>query len=86
MVTAPLVMPEVIVGLSLLLVMVSVQRLFGFPERGLTTIWLGHPLVGMVYATVVIGARLRDLNPQFEGRRRTWVRARFRSFFWSCCR
>ncbi|MBU2408389.1 MAG: putrescine ABC transporter permease PotI, partial [Gammaproteobacteria bacterium] len=45
MVSAPLVMPEVIVGLSLLLMLVSVQRAFGFPERGLTTIWLGHLLV-----------------------------------------
>lgn len=66
MVSAPLVMPEVIVGLSLLLMLVSAQRLFGFPERGLVTIWLGHMLVGMAYATVVIGARLRDINPQFE--------------------
>ncbi len=66
MVNAPLVMPEVIVGLSLLLMLVSVQRVFGFPERGLMTIWLGHMLVGMAYATVVIAARLRDLNPQFE--------------------
>ena len=66
MVGAPLVMPEVIVGLSLLLMLVSMQRLFGVPERGLTTIWLGHMLVGMAYATVVIAARLRDLNPQFE--------------------
>jgi putrescine transport system permease protein len=66
MVRAPLVMPEVIVGLSLLLMLVSVQRLFGFPERGLVTVWLGHILVGLAYATVVIGARLRDLNPQFE--------------------
>jgi len=64
--TAPLVMPEVIVGLSLLLMLVSAQRLFGFPERGLVTIWLGHLLVGIAYATVVIGARLRDLNPQYE--------------------
>lgn len=66
MASAPLVMPEVIVGLSLLLMLVSAQRLFGFPERGLATIWLGHLLVGMAYATVVIGARLRDLNPQYE--------------------
>ncbi|MEY4753723.1 MAG: hypothetical protein RJA44_1398 [Pseudomonadota bacterium] len=66
MVNAPLVMPEVIVGLSLLLMLVSAQRLFGYPERGLITIWLGHLLVGMAYATVVISARLRDLNPQFE--------------------
>ena len=66
MVNAPLVMPEVVVGLSLLLMLVSIQRALGFPERGMTTIWLGHLLLGMAYATVVIQARLRDLNPQLE--------------------
>jgi putrescine transport system permease protein len=66
MVSAPLVMPEVVVGLSLLLMLVSVQRAIGFPERGMMTIWLGHLLLGMAYATVVIQARLQDLNPQLE--------------------
>ncbi len=66
MVNAPLVMPEVVVGLSLLLMLVSVQRALGFPERGMMTIWLGHMLLGMAYATVVIQARLHDLNPQLE--------------------
>ena len=66
MVNAPLVMPEVVVGLSLLLMLVSVQRAIGIPERGLMTIWFGHMLLGMAYATVVIQARLGDLNPQLE--------------------
>jgi putrescine transport system permease protein len=66
MVSAPLVMPEVVVGLSLLLMLVSFQRAFGFPERGLLTIWFGHLLLGVAYATVVVQARLRDLNPQLE--------------------
>lgn len=66
MVSAPLVMPDVIVGLSLLLMLVSAQRMFGFPERGMVTIWLGHLLLGMAYATVVVQARLRELNPQLE--------------------
>ncbi len=66
MVNAPLVMPEVVVGLSLLLMLVSVQRAIGFPERGMMTIWLGHLLLGMAYATVVVQARLKDLNPQLE--------------------
>lgn len=66
MASAPLVMPEVIVGLSLLLFLVSVQRAFGFPERGAATIWVGHLLIGMAYATVVIQSRLQDLNPQLE--------------------
>ena len=72
MVSAPLVMPEVIIGLSLLLMLVAVQRATqaafgtGFPERGLMTIWLGHLLLGIAYATVVVQARLQDLNPQLE--------------------
>jgi putrescine transport system permease protein len=66
MVNAPLVMPEVIIGLSLLLMLVSVQRAIGFPERGMMTIWFGHLLLGMAYATVVVQARLQDLNPQLE--------------------
>lgn len=66
MVNAPLVMPEVVVGLSLLLMLVSIQRALGFPDRGMMTIWLGHMLLGMAYATVVVQARLLDLNPQLE--------------------
>jgi putrescine transport system permease protein len=66
MVNAPLVMPEVIVGLSLLLMLVTMQRWLGVPERGLLTIWMGHLLLGLAYATVVIQARLQDLNPDLE--------------------
>lgn len=66
MVSAPLVMPEVVIGLSLLLTMVSLQRAIGVPERGMLTIWLGHLLVGMAYATVVIQARLQDQPAQVE--------------------
>ena len=66
MASAPLVMPEVVVGLSLLLMLVSVQRALGFPERGMATIWLGHLLLGMAYATVIVQSRLQDLNPQLE--------------------
>ena len=63
MVNAPLVMPEVVVGLSLLLMLVSVQRAIGFPERGMMTIWFGHLLLGMAYAAVIVQSRLLDLNP-----------------------
>ena len=66
MVSSPLVMPEVIIGLSLLLMLVSVQRAFGFPERGLMTIWFGHTLLGMAYATVVVQSRLQEMSPQLE--------------------
>lgn len=66
MVNAPLVMPEVIIGLSLLLMLVSVQGWLGWPQRGMLTIWFAHLLLGLAYATVVIQARLKDLNPQLE--------------------
>lgn len=66
MVNAPLVMPEVVVGLSLLLMLVSIQRVLGFPERGMMTIWLGHLLLGMAYAAVVVQARLQEMNPSLE--------------------
>jgi putrescine transport system permease protein len=66
MVSAPLVMPEVIQGLSLLLLLVAMEHVFGFPERGLLTIWLGHLMIGMSYAAIVVQARLQTLNPQLE--------------------
>jgi putrescine transport system permease protein len=66
MASAPLVMPEVIIGLSLLLMMVSVQKVFGYPERGLMTIWLGHTLLGMAYATVVVQSRLQEMSKSLE--------------------
>jgi putrescine transport system permease protein len=66
LVSAPLVMPEVIIGLSLLLLMVAVQRAIGWPDRGVTTIVLGHTLLGMAYATVVITGRLREMDRSLE--------------------
>lgn len=66
MLSSPLVMPEVIIGLSLLLMLVSVQRTLGFPDRGLMTILFGHALLGMAYATVVVQSRLQEMNPQLE--------------------
>ena len=66
LVNAPLVMPEVIIGLSLLLLSVAVQRAVGWPERGFVTIVLGHTLVGMAYATVVIQSRLSEVDKALE--------------------
>jgi putrescine transport system permease protein len=66
MVNAPLVMPEVIIGLSLLLLMVGVQNAFGWPERGMLTIILGHTLLGMAYGVVVIQSRLLEMDRAIE--------------------
>ena len=72
MINAPLVMPEVIIGLSLLLLMVAIQRSteswfgVGWPDRGLLTIVFGHTLMGMAYAMVVIQSRLREMDRAIE--------------------
>lgn len=66
MVNAPLVMPEVIIGLSLLLLMVATQRQLGWPDRGILTIIAGHTLLGLAYATVVITSRLKEMDRSIE--------------------
>ena len=66
MVNAPLVMPEVVVGLSLLLLMVGAQNVFGWPWRGMLTIVLGHTLLGMAYAMVVVQSRLLEMDRRIE--------------------
>lgn len=66
LVNAPLVMPEVVIGLSLLLLMVAVQRAIGWPDRGVLTIVIGHTLLGMAYATVVIQSRLSEVERSIE--------------------
>ena len=66
MASTPLVMPDVIVGLSLLLMLVSIQHWLGFPERGLFTILLGHALLGTAYAAVVVTSRLREMDSRLD--------------------
>lgn len=66
MVNAPLVMPEVVIGLSLLLLMVGAQNLIGWPGRGMLTIVLGHTLLGMAYGMVVVQSRLLEMDRSIE--------------------
>ncbi len=66
MVNAPLVMPEVVIGLSLLLLMVGAQNVFGWPQRGMLTIIVGHTLLGMAYGMVVIQSRLLEMDRSIE--------------------
>ncbi|ACS86068.1 MULTISPECIES: putrescine ABC transporter permease PotI [Musicola] len=67
MLTAPLVMPDVITGLSLLLLFVALGHAIGWPaERGMFTIWLAHVTFCSAYVTVVISARLRELDHSIE--------------------
>ena len=65
--TAPLVMPEVITGLSLLLLFVAMEQLIGWPEgRGITTITIAHMTFSMAYVTVIVQSRLATLDESLE--------------------
>jgi putrescine transport system permease protein len=67
MTTAPLVMPEVITGLSMLLMFVAMEQIFGWPAgRGVTTITIAHMTFSMAYVTVVIQSRLSTLDESLE--------------------
>jgi putrescine transport system permease protein len=69
--TAPLVMPEVITGLSMLLLFVAMeqvlQHLFGIQfDRGVLTIVLAHITFTMAYVTVVVQSRLAGFDDSLE--------------------
>lgn len=67
MTTAPLVMPEVITGLSLLLLFVALEQLFGWPRgRGMLTIILAHVTFTMSYVAVVVQSRLAGFDESLE--------------------
>jgi putrescine transport system permease protein len=67
MTTAPLVMPEVITGLSMLLLFVAMEQLIGWPQgRGVTTITIAHMTLTMAYVTVIVQSRLSTLDDSLE--------------------
>lgn len=67
LITAPLVMPEIILGLAMLLLFVALEDVIGWPDgRGFTTIAIAHTTVGMAYATVVIRSRLAQMDESLE--------------------
>jgi len=67
MISAPLVMPEVITGLSLLLLFIALRELIGWPgERGITTITIAHITFCMAYVAVIIQSRLAGMGQDLE--------------------
>jgi len=67
MITAPLVMPEIITGLSLLFLFISMANLIGWPmTRGATTITIAHITFSMAYVVVVVRARLATMDESLE--------------------
>ncbi len=67
MITAPLVMPEVITGLSLLLLFVTLQNFIGWPgQRGFGTITIAHTTFSMAYVAVIVRSRLTAMDQSLE--------------------
>ena len=67
MITAPLVMPEVITGLSLLLMFISMQDVIGWPtERGAATITIAHMTFSMAYVAIIVQSRLVSMDKSVE--------------------
>lgn len=66
LVVAPMVIPEVVMGISMLLLFVGSDRLLGGPERGFLTITAGHVTFSMAFVAVVVQARLADFDRSLE--------------------
>ncbi len=67
MLVAPLVMPEVITGLSLLVLFIALNKLTGWPgERGFTTITIAHITFSLAYVAVIIQSRLTGMGETLE--------------------
>ena len=66
MITAPLVMPEVITGLSLLLLFIALNDAFGWPARGFTTITIAHITFSLAYVAVIVQSRLAGMGTELE--------------------
>lgn len=81
-VSAPLVMPDVITGLALLLLFVGMESTLGWPAgRGITTIIIAHTTFCMAYITVVVQSRLSDLDLSLEEAAMDLGATPFRVFF-----
>ncbi|QBQ98834.1 ABC transporter permease subunit [Paraburkholderia pallida] len=63
MTNAPLVLPEVIQGISLLLLFIGLQQLFGWSGgRGMVTIWIGHVMLCLSYVSITVQSRLAKMD------------------------
>ena len=66
LVVAPMVMPEVVMGISMLLLFVGSERLFGGPDRGFLTIAIAHTTFAIAFVAIVVQARLADFDRSLE--------------------
>jgi len=65
LVAAPMLIPEVIIGLALLLLFVNLEKLFGWPKGGIQTITIAHATISIAYVTAIVTTRLSNVDPLF---------------------
>ncbi|WP_042339771.1 ABC transporter permease subunit, partial [Paraburkholderia ferrariae] len=67
MINAPLVIPEVIQGISLLLLFVAMEQFLGWPKgRGVLTMWIGHVMLCVSYVAIIVQSRVKEMNKSLE--------------------
>ena len=66
MVNAPLVMPEIVTGITQLLLFISMLQIFGWPHRGITTIVIAHIAFCTAYVTITVQSRLDSADRSLE--------------------
>ncbi len=66
MVNAPLVMPEIITGITQLLLFISMLHVIGWPHRGFTTIVIAHIAFCTAYVTITVQSRLHGADRSLE--------------------
>ncbi|MCX7365397.1 MAG: ABC transporter permease subunit [Alphaproteobacteria bacterium] len=66
LIVAPMVMPEVVMGISMLLLFIGAERLMGGPDRGFLTIAIAHTTFGLAFVAIVVQARLADFDRSLE--------------------
>jgi putrescine transport system permease protein len=82
LITAPLVMPEVITGVSILMMFVAVGDMLGSPiQRGVSTVWIAHVTLTVAFVTVVISSRLQEMDRSLEEAAMDLGANRLRVFF-----
>ncbi|WP_395670076.1 ABC transporter permease [Rhodoferax sp.] len=82
MVNAPLVLPEVISGMALLLLFVSLEQSIGWPQgRGMVTMWIGHTMLCISYVAITVQARLASMDRSLTEAARDLGAAPLRVFF-----
>ena len=82
LITAPLVMPEVITGVSILMMFVAIGDMIGYPiQRGVSTVWIAHVTFTMAFVTVIISSRMQEMDRSLEEAAMDLGANRLRVFF-----